>query len=151
MPKRRPSLRQAKSPSDYTRRRVSERNRRQAALSTEMSARTRPTGGIYQTFLSALVLLICAAVQMATQHRRELQETIPERQALALNGLQERQLGWMFPLHTFFADLFCLLLAIAVSGIMGSVSMTGFLAGGIGWAAHLVAVAPDGAEPRRNR
>ena len=47
---------------------------------------------IYQTFLSALVLLICAAAQMAGQHRRELQEAMPERQALALSGLEERHL-----------------------------------------------------------
>lgn len=70
---------------------------------------------------------------------------------MKLCGLEERQLRWIFPMRTFFADLFCLLLAIAVSGIMGSVSLTGLLAGGIGWAAHLVAVASGGAEPERNR
>ena len=92
---------------------------------------------ICQTFLSALVLLLCAAVQMTGQHKRKQTEAQPERQALALSGLEERQLRWIFPLRTFFADLFGLLIAIAVAGIMGSVSMSGLLAGGFGWALHL--------------
>ena len=37
----------------------------------------------------------------------------------------------------FFADLFSLLVAIAVAGIMGGISLIGLLAGGIGCAAHL--------------
>lgn len=106
---------------------------------------------IYQTFLSALVLLICSAVQMIEQCKTERRETVPEWQILKLSGLEERQLRWIFPLRTFFADLFCFLLALAVSGIMGSISLTGLLAGGIGWAAHLVTVASGGAEPVRNR
>lgn len=95
---------------------------------------------IYQTFLSAIVLLLCSAVQMAGQHRREKTDARPERQALTLSGLEDGQLKWIFPLRTFFTDLFCLLLAIATAGIMGSVSLTGLLAGGIGWVVHLGAV-----------
>lgn len=92
---------------------------------------------IYQTFVSALVLLICSAVQMVGQHRRELREALPERQVLALSGLVERQLRWILPLRTLFADLLGLLLAIAVAGIMGSVSLIGLLVGGLGLAIHL--------------
>lgn len=92
---------------------------------------------IYQTFLSAIVLLICSAVQITGQHRREQTEALSERQALVLSGLEERQSLWLFPLRTFFADLFCLLIAIAVAGIMGSISLIGLLAGGIGCAVHL--------------
>lgn len=105
---------------------------------------------IYQTFLSALVLLICSAVQMAGQHRREQREALPERQALALSGLEERQLRWIFPLRTFFADLCCLLAAIAVAGITGSVSLIGLLAGGIGWVVHLGMVASGYSGLERN-
>lgn len=88
---------------------------------------------IYQTFLSAIVLLICSAVQMTGQHKRAQTEAQPQRQALALSGLEERQLRWLFPLRTFFADLICLLaaLALAVAGLMGSVSLAGLLAGGL--------------------
>lgn len=92
---------------------------------------------IYQTFLSAVVLLICATAQMMGQHRREQTEAQSEWQALTLSGLEARQLWWIFPLRIFFADLFFLLLAIAVAGIMGSISLIGLLAGGIGCAAHL--------------
>ena len=91
---------------------------------------------IYQTFLSALVLLICAAAQMAGQHKRELQEAMPERQALALSGLEERHLWRVFPLRTFFSELFCFLIATVVAGIMDSVSMIGLLIGGGGWMVH---------------
>lgn len=96
---------------------------------------------IYQTFLSALILLLCAAVQMAGQHKREQTEARSERQALMLSGLKERQLRWIFPLRTFLADLFFLLLSIAVAGIMGSVSLTGLLVGGIGCMVHFGIVA----------
>ncbi len=92
---------------------------------------------IYQTFLSAIVLLICSVVQITGQHRREQREAHSERQALALSGLEERQLRWMFSLRTFFADLFFLLVAIAVAGIMGSISPIGLLVGGIGGIVHL--------------
>lgn len=92
---------------------------------------------IYQTFLSALVLLICAAVQMTGQHKREQTEAQSERQALTLSGLEEQQLQWIFPLRTFFADICCLLAAIAMAGITGSVSLFGLLAGGVGWIVHL--------------
>ena len=71
------------------------------------------------------------------QHKREQTVALSERQALALGGLEERQLLWIFPLRTFFADLFSLLVAIAVAGIMGGISLIGLLAGGIGCAAHL--------------
>ncbi len=92
---------------------------------------------IYQTFLSALVLLICAAVQMTGQHKREETEARPECQSLALSGLEKRQLRWIFPLRTFFANLYSLLVAIAVAGIMGSVSPIGLLMGSIGGILHL--------------
>lgn len=91
---------------------------------------------IYQTFLSALVLLLCAAVQMAGQHKREQKEALSEWQALALSGLEGRHLRWILPLRTVFADLLCLLTAIAAAGIMGSVSLSGLLTGGIGWTLH---------------
>lgn len=92
---------------------------------------------IYQTFLSAIVLLICSAVQMTGQHKREKTEMRSERQALALSGLEDRQLRWIFSLRTFFADLFCLLIAVAVTGIMGGISLIELLAGGAGCAVHL--------------
>lgn len=92
---------------------------------------------IYQTFLSALVLLICAAAQMAGQHRRELQEALPERQALALSGLEEGQLWQIFPLRSFFAELVCFLVAAVMAGVIGSVSLLGLLVGGLGWIIHL--------------
>lgn len=92
---------------------------------------------IYQTFLSAMVLLLCSAVQIMRQHKREQTEALSERQALVLSGLEERQLRWIFPLRTFFAELLFLLVAIAVAGIMGSISLIGLLAGGIGCAVHL--------------
>lgn len=92
---------------------------------------------IYQAFLSATVLLICSAVQMTGQHKREQTEVRSERQALALSGLEERQLRWIFPLRTFFADLCSFWVAIAVAGIMGSVSPIGLLMGSIGGILHL--------------
>lgn len=92
---------------------------------------------IYQTFLSAIILLICSAVLITGQHRREQREAHSERQALALSGVEEQQLRWMFPLRIFFADLFFLLVAIAVAGIMGSVSPIGLLMGSIGGILHL--------------
>lgn len=91
---------------------------------------------IYQTFVSAVVLLICSAAQMAGQHRREQREVVPEWQVLALSGLEEQKLRWIFSLCTFFADIFCLLIAIAVAGIMGSVSLIGLLVGELGWVSH---------------
>lgn len=97
---------------------------------------------IYQTFASAWILLICSAVQVSGRHKGELREDLPERHTLALSGLVERQLRWIFPLRTFFADLLCLSLAIAVAVIMRSVSTLGLLAGGIGLALHLGIVVP---------
>ena len=92
---------------------------------------------IYQTAISSLILLLCSAVQMAGQHKREQREAHSERQALALSGLEEQHLRRMFPLRIFFADLFFLLVAIAVAGIMGSISTIGLLMGGIGGIVHL--------------
>lgn len=105
---------------------------------------------IYQTFLSALVLLICSAVQMSGWHKREQTEAQSEWQALALSGLEKRKLRWVFPLRTFFADLFCLLIAMAAARIMGSVSLIGLLAGGIGWVVHLGVVASGCSGLERN-
>lgn len=105
---------------------------------------------IYQTALSSLVLLICSAVQMVGWHKREQTEAQSEWQALALSGLENQQLRWVFPLRTFFADLFCLLIAIAVAGIMGSVSLIGLLAGEIGWVVHLGVVASGCSGLERN-
>lgn len=92
---------------------------------------------IYQTFFSALVLLICSAVQMTEQHRREQSEALPEWHALALSGFVGKHLQLIFPLRTIFADLLSVLIAIAVAGIIGNISLSGLLAGGIGWAIHL--------------
>lgn len=92
---------------------------------------------IHQTAISSLILLLCSAVQMAGQHKREQREAHSERQALALSGLEEQQLRRMFPLRIFFTDLFFLLVAIAVAGIMGSISTIGLLMGGIGGIVHL--------------
>lgn len=86
---------------------------------------------IYQTFLSALVLVIASAVQMAELHRKEQKEAQPQWQALALSGLEKRQLRWIFPLRTVFASAVCLGCAIAIAGILGSLSLSGFAAGGI--------------------
>jgi hypothetical protein len=67
---------------------------------------------------------------------KELREALPEYQAMALGGLGDRQIRWIFPLRTLFSDLLCLLLALAVAWLMGNVSLIGFLIGGMGWAAH---------------
>lgn len=91
---------------------------------------------IYQTFLSALVLLIASAIQMADLHKREQKEAQPQWQALALSGLGKRQLRWIFPLRNVFALAVCLTCAIAVAGILGSLSLSGLAAGGIGWIVH---------------
>lgn len=98
---------------------------------------------IFQTAMSSLVLLFCTAVQMSGQHKREQRETVPERQALALSGLEGRELQWIFPLRILFADLSCLLLAIAIAGMTGNISLIGLLAGGIGLVAHLGVTALD--------
>ena len=86
---------------------------------------------IYQTFLSALVLVIASAVQMAELHRKEQKEAQPQWQALALSGLEKRQLRWIFPLRTVFALALCLTCAIAAAAILGSLSLSGLAAGGI--------------------
>lgn len=88
---------------------------------------------IYQTVLSALVLLIASAIQMTELHRKEQKEAQPQWQALALSGLEKRQLQWIFPLRTVFALALCLTCAIAAAGILGGLSLSGLAAGGIGW------------------
>lgn len=73
---------------------------------------------IYQTFLSALVLLIASAIQMAELHRKEQKEAQPQWQALALCGFDKRQLRWIAPLRAAFASAVCLGCAIIVAGIL---------------------------------
>lgn len=98
---------------------------------------------IFQAAVSSLVLLFCTAVQMSEQHKREQREAVSERQALALSGLGEKELQWIFPLRILFADLSCLLLAIAIAGMTGNISLIGLLAGGISSVAHLGVTALD--------
>ena len=92
---------------------------------------------IYQTALSALVLILCAAVQMGSRHRREMTEAAAERQALLCGGLTHRQLKQLVSLRTAFTGLACFLLAVIGAGVMGSLSLPGFLAGIAGWAVQL--------------
>lgn len=96
---------------------------------------------VYQTVLSALVLLIASAIQMAELHRKEQNEAQPQWQALALSGLEKRQLRWIAPLRAAFAGAVCLGCAIAIAGILGSLSLSGLVAGGIGWILHFGVVA----------
>lgn len=92
---------------------------------------------IYQTVLSALVLLIASAIQMAELHRKEQKEAQPQWQALALSGLEKRQLRWIFLLRTVFADLFCLVIAVAVAGVVKCTSPFGYSVGVLGNVLHL--------------
>ena len=87
---------------------------------------------IFQSFLSALVLLVASSVQMAQLHKREQQDARPQWHALALTGLEKRQLRWIFPLRTAFAGAASLACAIATAGILGSLSPSGLIAGSIG-------------------
>lgn len=70
---------------------------------------------IYQTALSALVLLLCSAVQMAGQNKREQQEALPELQALLLIGIEKSSLRTLRNLRAFFAELVCILPGIFYS------------------------------------
>lgn len=82
---------------------------------------------IYQTFLSALVLLLCSAVQMAGQNKRERQEALPQLQALCLCGLNQGQGGMLFVLRTLFTDLACFAVGTTMAMIMRRVSWLGTL------------------------
>lgn len=95
---------------------------------------------IFQSFLSALVLLVASSVQMAQLHKREQQDARPQWHALALTGLEKRQLRWIFPLRTAFAGAACLACAIATAGILGSLSPSGLLASSIGLVTSLAIV-----------
>lgn len=77
---------------------------------------------IYQTFLSALVLLLCSAIQMAGQNKRELQEALPQLQALCLCGMSLSQIRLLYPIRTVFAELLCILAAIALARIAVKIS-----------------------------
>ena len=82
---------------------------------------------IYQTFLSALVLLLCSAVQMAGQNKRELQEALPQLQALCLCGMSLSQIRLLYPIRTVFAELFCILTVMTLATIVGYISYLGIL------------------------
>lgn len=82
---------------------------------------------IYQTFLSALVLLLCSAVQMARQNKREQQEALPQLQALCLCGLNQGLVSMLFVLRTLLADLVCFAVGIATAMMMQSISGLGIL------------------------
>lgn len=91
---------------------------------------------IYQTFLSALVLLLCSAVQMAGQNKRELQEALPQLQVLCLCGLNSRQVGMLFVLRTLLTNLVCFAVGITVAMTMQQISWFGALCGTICLALH---------------
>ncbi len=82
---------------------------------------------IYQTFLSALVLLLCSAVQMAGQNKRERQEALPQLQALCLCGLNQGQVGMLFVLRTLFTELTCFAVGIMGAIILQRISSWGIL------------------------
>lgn len=84
---------------------------------------------IYQTAISSLVLLLCAAVQMVGQHKREQTGAQPERQPLLLSGLDEKQVSKIHPLCAFFAQLFCLLAAVAMAALFGRLSIRSMVIG----------------------
>lgn len=86
---------------------------------------------IYQTFLSALVLLLCSAVQMAGQNKRERQEALPQFQALCLCGINPGQIGMLFVLRTLLTDLVCFAVGITVAMTMQQISWFGALCGTI--------------------
>lgn len=96
---------------------------------------------IYQTALSALVLILCAAVQMGSRHRREMTEAAAERQALLCGGLTHRQLKQLVSLRTLFAGLTCLLGVFALAVISGMDSARTVLPGGLGLILFFCAVA----------
>lgn len=93
---------------------------------------------IYQTALSSLVLLICSAVQMAEQHRREQTEDLPARQAFLLSGLNDKQASRIYPFRAFFTQLFCFLVAVAMAAMLKSLSMLGLIVASLLWIIYLV-------------
>lgn len=91
---------------------------------------------IYQTALSALVLLLCSAVQMAGQNKREQQGALPQLQALCLCGLNPGQVGMLFVLRTLLTDLVCFAGGITGAMILQQISWFGALCGTICLALH---------------
>lgn len=91
---------------------------------------------IYQTALSALVLLLCSAVQMAGQNKSERHEALPQLQALCLCGLNQGQAGMLFVLRTLFTELTCFAVGITVAMILQQISWFGALCGTICLALH---------------
>ena len=91
---------------------------------------------IYQTALSALVLILCAAVQMGSRHRREMTEAIAERQALLSSGLGKGQLRCIFPLRTVVTGLGILSVAYALAAVLSRLSLTAVIVGGTGFLLH---------------
>lgn len=95
---------------------------------------------IYQTFLSALVLLLCSAVQMAGQNKRDQLETLPELQALCLCGLNQGNVKILFPLRSLFADLVCFAIGIIAAMIIQSISGLGTLFCAICFISHFASI-----------
>ena len=91
---------------------------------------------IYQTALSALVLLLCSAVQMAGQNKREQQGALPQLQALCHCGLNPGQVGMLFVLRTLLTDLVCFAGGITGAMILQQISWFGALCGTICLALH---------------
>lgn len=82
---------------------------------------------IYQTFLSALVLLLCSAIQMAGQNKRERKEALPQLQALCLCSMSFSQINLIYPTRTVFSELLCILAAMILARIVGYISCLGIL------------------------
>lgn len=95
---------------------------------------------IFQTFLSALFLLLCSAVQMAGQNKREQRESLPEFQALRSCGMQHAQIGKLLPLRALFADLVCFAVGITVAMIMQRISWFGTLCCTICFVLHFASI-----------
>lgn len=91
---------------------------------------------IYQTALSALVLLLCSAVQMAGQNKSERHEALPQLQALCYCGLNPGQVGMLFVLRTLLTDLVCFAGGITGAMILQQISWFGALCGTICLALH---------------
>lgn len=91
---------------------------------------------IYQTALSAIVLLLCSAIQMAGQNKREQQDALPQLQALCLCGLNQKQVGMLFVLRTLLTDLVCFAVGITGAMILQQISWFGALCGTICLALH---------------
>lgn len=95
---------------------------------------------IYQTFLSALVLLLCSAIQMVEQDKREQRDALPELQALCLSGLNHSQVRTLFPLRALFADLVCFAVGITSAMIMHRISVLGTLFCAICFVSHFTSI-----------